>query len=135
MKKLTSKHIIPIAVVCILVLALIALCIVISVIEPVGGREYLPDLYVEVPDTEYVLLIKEWRYLQGSGEEVYLVSPSGEKTTLLGKLTGGDDGYCPFADGKYEVRYEDGAVLLSWSFNGKPELTRSKSLSLPDSAS
>ena len=135
MKKPAAKYIIPIAIVGFLALTLIVLCIVISVIEPWGEREYLPDLYVEVPDTEYVLLIKEWRYLLGSGEDVYLVSPSGKKPKLLGKLTGGNDGYCPFADGKYEVRYEDSEVHLSWAFNAGAVPNRSKSFTLPEKAS
>ena len=100
--------------------------------NPLGEREYLEDLYIDIPGTEHQLLIKEWRYLLGSGEEVYFVSSSDKKPKLLGNLTGGDDGYCPFNDGKYEISYSEGVISLSWSFDGSDNYTRSKSFVLPE---
>ena len=108
-----------------------ALFAAVSCGSPLGEREYLEDLYVDIPDTEYRLLIKEWSYLLGSGEDVYFVASPDEEPVLLGKLTGGDDGYCPFHDGKYAVEYADGAVTLSWSFTGSDTYSRSERFELP----
>ncbi len=94
------------------------------------SREYLDDLYVDIPDTESQLLIKEWRFLLGSGTEVYYISSAGAKAQFLGKTTGGDDGYCPFHDGKYSISYSEGVVTLSWAFQGR-EYNRSESFTLP----
>ena len=43
------------------------------------SREYLDDLYIDIPDTESQLLIKEWRFLLGSGAEVYYIPSAGAK--------------------------------------------------------
>ncbi len=94
------------------------------------SREYLDDLYVDIPDTESQLLIKEWRFLLGSGTEVYYIPSAGAKAQFLGKTTGGDDGYCPFRDGKYSISYSEGVVTLSWAFQGR-EYNRSESFTLP----
>lgn len=94
------------------------------------SREYLDDLYVDIPDTESQLLIKEWRFLLGSGTEVYYIPSAGAKAQFLGKTTGGDDGYCPFHDGKYSISYSEGVVTLSWAFQGR-EYNRSESFTLP----
>ncbi len=94
------------------------------------GREYLEDLYVDVPDTEYRLLIKEWSWLLGSGEEVYLIRSENAKPELLGSLTGGDDGYCPFANGDYRITYADGTITISWPLIGGGEYTREESFKI-----
>ena len=99
--------------------------------NPLGEREYMEDLYVNIPNTDYQLLIKEWRYLLGSGEEVYFISAEGEEPVLLGNLNGGDDGYCPFKNGKYAVKYADGAVTISWSRIGNDTYEQSESFALP----
>jgi hypothetical protein len=101
--------------------------------NPLGEREYLEDIYIDIPDTDCRLLIKEWNYLLGSGEEVYFVSPSEKEPRLLGKLTGGDDGYCPFNDGKYKVEFSDGSVRIFWCFNGSDTCyCRSERFVLPE---
>lgn len=96
------------------------------------SREYLDDLYIDIPDTESQLLIKEWRFLLGSGAEVYYIPSAGAKAQFLGKTTGGDDGYCPFHDGKYSISYSEGVVTLSWVFQGSEDAyNRSESFPLP----
>lgn len=96
------------------------------------SREYLDDLYIDIPDTKSQLLIKEWRFLLGSGAEVYYIPSAGAKAQLLGKTTGGDDGYCPFHDGKYSISYSEGVVTLSWAFQGSEDAyNRSESFPLP----
>ena len=115
-----------------LVLLMSLLLVLTSCGNPLGEREYLEDIYVDIPDTECQLLIKEWRYLLGSGEEVYFVSPSEKEPRLLGTLTGGDDGYCPFNNGKYEIEFSDGSVRFSWSFDGSDTYSRSERFDLPE---
>ena len=102
--------------------------------NPLGEREYLEDIYIDIPDTDCRLLIKEWRYLLGSGEDVYFVSPSEKEPRLLGKLTGGDDGYCPFNDGKYNVSFAGDRVTFSWSFNGSDTYSKTESFTLPNNS-
>lgn len=83
-------------------------------------RDYLPPLVVDVPDSDVKLLIKEWSLLLGSGGEVYQID--GNKEIYLGTVGGGDDGYCPFNDGKYEiVNNNDGTVTLRWAFGGSAD--------------
>ena len=116
----------------ILLAIILIICILLpSCSEPLGGREYMDDLYIDIPDTEYQLLIKEWRYLLGSGAEVYLVEDANKKPTHLGDITGGDDGFCPFQSGKYNITYDDGTVTLCWSFDGSDEYNKSESFILP----
>jgi len=96
------------------------------------SREYPDDLYIDIPDTESQLLIKEWRFLLGSGAEVCYIPSAGAKAQFLGKTTGGDDGYCPFHDGKYSISYSEGVVTLSWAFQGSEDAyNRSESFPLP----
>ena len=110
---------------------LLAIGLLSSCSEPLGEREYLDDLYVSIPDTEHQLLIKEWRYLLGSGAEVYFVEDSDIKPVHLGNISGGDDGYCPFENGKYNITYNEGVVTLSWSFDGSDNYSKSESFTLP----
>ncbi len=100
-----------------------------------GGseREYLEDIVYELEDSTGVIIIKEWCFLLGSGAEVYY--KQGEKTAvLLGKTTGGDDGFCPFKEGMYEITQNGGSICVSWCFrpsNSNHSLWRSKSFDLP----
>ena len=80
-----------------------------------NGREYYPDIVIDLQNPGEKIIIKEWRFLMGSGAEVYYVKDSA-KPVLLGKTTGGDDGFCPFNEGLYEVSQEDGTVTVKWCF-------------------
>ena len=99
--------------------------------NPLGEREYMEDLYIEIPDSQDKLLIREWCYLLGSGAEVYLVSQTEKSPVLLGLLSGGDDGYCPFQNGKYNVTFAGDTVTISWSFDGSDTYSRTESFALP----
>lgn len=94
------------------------------------SKEYYDDLYVDIPGTDQQLLIKEWRFLLGSGEEVYYIPSQGAKPVFIGNLTGGDDGYCAFNKGKYSISYEDGIVTLKWSMRGEDEYLKNESFDL-----
>ena len=97
------------------------------------GRDYEEDLYIDVPGTEYQILVKEWSFLMGVGQEVYFVEDSWwKRDTKLGQLNGGGDGYLPFANGDYKIEYEDGVVTLSCKKNSKDDkYSISESFELP----
>lgn len=52
---------------------------------------------------------------------------------LLGKTTGGDDGFCPFDEGLYELTQDGEAVTLKWCFNPSDDKDKwhSKTFNLP----
>jgi len=77
-------------------------------------REYLSDVAVPLADGSGEIVIREWRFLLGSGAEIYYIQNG--KLTLLGTTTGGDDGYCPFADGKYTLAVQADTLLIRWYF-------------------
>ena len=117
-----------------LIAEIIILCLLLtSCWKPFGEREYYDDLYVDIPETESRLLIKEWQYLLGSGSEVYYLSSPDAEPQFLGEIIGGDDGYCPFNNGKYAVSYSNGSVTLTWSLDGSDNYTKSKSFVLEKS--
>lgn len=78
------------------------------------AREFLADISVPLEDGSAEIGIKEWRWLLGSGAEIYY-QQDGE-LTLLGKTTGGDNGYCPFEAGKYTLNVEENELVIRWSF-------------------
>ena len=80
----------------------------------VSNREYYDDIVIELQDREGVLVIKEWEFLLGSGAEIYYRYKD-QKTILLGKTVGGDDGYCPFKNGNYEITQNADSVDISLS--------------------
>ena len=77
-------------------------------------REYYDDIVITLQDREGVLVIKEWEFLHGSGAEIYY-RYKGQKPILLGKTVGGDDGYCPFKKGNYEIIQNADSVDISLS--------------------
>ena len=79
-----------------------------------SNREYYDDIVIELQDREGVLVIKEWEFLHGSGAEIYY-RYKGQKPILLGKTVGGDDGYCPFKNGNYEITQNADSVDISLS--------------------
>ena len=62
---------------------------------------YNEDISVKLPDSDVQLVIKEWRTLKTSGAYIYVKEPIGK--TLIGSTWGGDDGYCYFENGGYEI--------------------------------
>ncbi len=79
-------------------------------------KQYFDDITVQLTGREGEIIIKEWSYLLGSGADIYY-REEGE-TTYLGKTTGGDDGYCPFNDGQYELKLEGDTIQLRWQYRG-----------------
>lgn len=96
-------------------------------------REYYPDIVVALQDQSESVIIKEWSYLQGSGAEVYYQNDDAD-LVLLGKTTGGDDGFCPFKEGLYEITQDSRSVTVKWCFNPSDKDIsnwRSKTFELP----
>lgn len=79
-------------------------------------REYYDDILIDLQDSTGKIIIKEWCYLLGSGAEVYYQKDDADPI-LLGKTTGGDDGFCPFKEGLYEITQVGSSVTVKWCFN------------------
>ncbi len=98
-------------------------------------REYYEDIAVTLQDKEGVLVIKEWSFLLGSGAEIYYEYKDG-KTVHLGNISCGDDGYCPFKEGNYEITQNGNAVDISYHLSDLPKEDRTawrkKSFTLPE---
>ncbi len=75
-------------------------------------REYRDDICVKLENSQAEIIIREWSFLSGSGAEIYYKYDDEE--ILLGKIQGGDDGYCPFEDGLYSVEVDDNKLAIEW---------------------
>lgn len=76
------------------------------------GKEYYDDIPIPLENHNAEIMIREWSFLSGSGAEVYYKENNNE--ILLGKLLGGDDGFCPFKEGLYSVAFEDSKLIITW---------------------
>ena len=77
-----------------------------------SGREYHDDIHIPLETHQAEIIIREWSFLLGSGAEIYY--KTADEEILLGQTSGGDDGYCPFQDGKYSVAVEDNKLTIEW---------------------
>ena len=75
-------------------------------------REYYDDIQIHLKTVNAEIVIKEWSFLLGSGAEVYY--RAGGKDVFLGNLSGGDDGFCPFKEGKYSVTIDEDKLTIEW---------------------
>lgn len=96
--------------------------------EAMPDREYLADITVSLEDRPGQIVIKEWRFLLGSGAEIYY--KRGSELTLLGITSGGDDGYCPFAAGKYTLSVEENMLHIRW--HATNDVWREQKFPLPE---
>ena len=134
MKKPISKALkkwIVVAIVTAIVEALIVIILLSALISFFRGDAR--ETYIDIPNTEYQLLIREEQFLFSSHGTVYFVENSWwKRDKKLGETRGGDDGYCPFANGDYEITYEDGVVYVSYdSTFKKDEYSNHDSFELP----
>ncbi len=111
---------------CLLLLGLILL----SVGCDTSNREYHQDIVLDLESRDGELVIREWRYLLGSGAEIYYSSHG--KTVLLGSTTGGDNGYCPFAEGTYSIAEDGDTVTVKWLFRSGSDRWKEAQFALPD---
>ncbi len=82
-------------------------------------RTYLDDLHVPLETRDAEIIIREWHWLMGSGEEVYY--KYGGEEILLGTLHGGDDGFCPFNAGIYSVTEDGDNLIIEWPLHADTE--------------
>ncbi len=75
-------------------------------------RDYYEDIHIQVETHPGEIIIREWRFLLGSGAEVYY--KLGDIQILLGQLLGGNNGYCPFQNGQYSVTVEANEITIEW---------------------
>lgn len=80
-----------------------------------SGREYKDDITFQLHNKDDVLIIKEWTYLLGSGAEIYCKHKD-DAPVFLGKISGADNGFCPFSEGLYEITEDGDSVCVSWCF-------------------
>lgn len=78
------------------------------------SRDYLEDICVPLENRSGELIIREWTYLLGSGVELYYRKDG--KMTPIGQTGGGDDGFCPFAAGMYEIDIQGDVLTVKWAF-------------------
>lgn len=78
------------------------------------AKDYKNPLCVEISDIDKTVVVEEWQWLLGSGADIYI--KDGWRKMYLGDAGGGDDGYCPFEDGKYEISYQekDNTITVRW---------------------
>ena len=108
MNKIIQKNVSIAVVVCLLISFVLGGC--------ASEREYYDDIYITLQDSSEKIIIKEWSYLQGSGAEIYY-QKNDTDPVILGKTTGGDDGFCPFKEGLYEIAQDGDSLIVRWCFN------------------
>ena len=94
------------------------------------GREYYEDIYIPLQDASEKLIIKEWSFLLGSGFEVYY-QKNDDDPILLGKELGGDDGFCPFKEGLYEITQDSRSVTVKWCVDPSASNWQNETFELP----
>lgn len=97
-----------------------------------SGRDYYEDINIQLEERDAELIIREWTFLLGSGAEIYYKTDDDE--VLLGQLSGGDDGFCPFKEGLYSVSVDEGELTIEWSKfpNGEKISWEKETFTLPD---
>ena len=66
----------------------------------------------------------------GSGIEVYYQKGDADPI-LLGTAPAGDDGFCPFKEGLYEITQTDNSVKIKWCFNPSSSNWKTQTFELP----
>lgn len=96
-------------------------------------REYYDDIHVQLETRHAEIIIKEWSWGLGSGAEIYYKADG--KEIKLGSLSGGDDGYCPFKEGFYQITEDGNTVTFKWCFTpsdtNQTDNWKSKTFELP----
>lgn len=101
----------------------------ISAINDFWSREYKEDIsfYLETQQAEIV--IREWTFLTGSGAEVYYRKDG--KEVMMGQLSGGDDGFCPFEAGLYSINVDGDKLIIEWSYFPRGNYDKKEIFNLP----
>ena len=123
MSNITKKTALIISLSCLIILFTISGCD--------SQREYNDDILIPLKEHQAEIVIREWSFLLGSGAEVYYRDEN--KDILLGNLLGGDDGFCPFQEGLYEVMFDDNQLTIEWCRfpNNERDSWETKTFELP----
>ena len=97
-----------------LVVLLLALVLLAFGAARADWREWQEDLYLDIPQRQAQLIVREWGFLLGSGAELYYQEEGRPRVRLDGNLPGGDDGYQPFSRGEYQVEFTPDGCVLRW---------------------
>ena len=108
-------------------------CLVTLLDDPLGEREYFPEISVPVED-DGEIVIKEWEYLSKCGVAFYY-RKNGEMTKLGQTNGSNEEGFYPFSEGLYTVEIENGTVVVKWCYSRQnkddPSLWVRQSYELP----
>ncbi len=81
-------------------------------------KDYLPPITINVPDSDVVLVVKEWRKFPSScGSDIYVLQDGKER--YLAHIKGGYDAHNYFKSGTYNVIDNgDGSITVQvWQYN------------------
>lgn len=117
MSKKTVRTALTVVVSCLIMLFLFSGCD--SKKDAFWDRTYLDDIRIPLETRDAEIIIREWHWLMGSGEEVYYKCDGEE--ILLGTLTGGDNGFCPFNEGLYAVTVDGNELIIEWPVRSNTE--------------
>ena len=102
---------------CICIVIAVVLIFLFIALVSVGfffSRDYNKDICIPLEEQVGEIVIREWSWGLGSGAEIYY--RVGLIELELGRVTGGDDGYCPFEAGQYAVTVNGNEVTINWNF-------------------
>lgn len=128
-RKKKSKKLIILSTVPILIVIFCVLFTLITLLNwSYNSKSYQDDLVVIVPDSNVTLVIKEWTLLLGSGTEIYVLQDGNE--IFLGETGSGDDVFCSFKDGNYEI-INNGNDTITVRWLHERNIWNEKTFSLP----
>lgn len=113
MNNIAKRKTLITVVICLSILLIVVSCLIILYIfDNSFERQYHEDIHIQLETRQAEIIIKEWSFLLGSGAEVYYKDD--DKEILLGRLSGADDGFCPFKEGLYTVEVDDSKLTIEW---------------------
>ena len=84
--------------------------------------KYFDDIKITVPNSEVILILREWQVFTASGVEIYYINENGSEI-LIADTYFDNDGYCPFYNGNFEIINNNDttfSVCAGWS-SGKED--------------
>lgn len=100
-----------------------------SAINDFYSRAYKEDISIQLETQQAEIVIREWTYLLGSGAEIYYKKEG--KEVMMGQLSGGDNGFCPFEAGQYSINVDGNKLIIEWSRFPQSSYDNKKIFDLP----
>ncbi len=88
--------------------------------------KYFDDIMITVPDSEVILILREWQVFTASGVEIYYLDENGNEVFIADTYFD-NDGYCPFYNGGFEIINNNNAtfsVRAGWPSNKEDWIER-----------